>query len=587
MTHDAADEQNVLRARLRALADLTCAFAEGVASRDTLLALVARKAAEGTGDLCALWLCSDDGRWISLGGAHDGDGAAVARLRALCSRPMLLTEAPLFEAVVREREALFVPEVGDDDGLAASARAWLLELGARSVLVAPLRVQRRAVGALLVLRHRNDDGPLSEDEWDFAQTVADHAALALSHASLAGSVQDELTERRRAEAALASTEEQLRQMQKMEAVGRLAGGVAHGFNNILSVVLSYTDLLLADLAPDDPRAHDLAEIRSAGEQAAELTRQLLTFSRRQVTRPRSLDLNQALTRVAAMLRSVLGDDVDLVINTGANLWPVRIDPGQVEQVLMNLAANAHDAMPLGGTLTVETRNVDLGDDYVRAQVGVEPGSYVQLTVSDTGHGMDRETLDRIFEPFFTTKVKGRGAGLGLATVFGIVRHAGGHIRVFSEPGLGTTFRIYLPRTSSESSELPRPIVPAFEASRGALTVLLVEDDPQVREVVRGILERAGHRALVAEGPDEARALAAQHGGRIDLLLTDVVMPRMSGPQLAETLGAQHPTMRVLFMSGYTSDMVAQRGHVGSSAAFLEKPVTPESLLRKLAELYGE
>ncbi len=581
-----SDEIRRFRERLQVLSDATCAFAEAATDHDELIGTVARRVSEVMGDLCGVWLATEDGLWITLAGVHDPTPSVVAQVRARSHAPAKTREFPLAARVLEAREAVFVPDLGEPGAaLDADSHRRLGGVDVRSLLAVPLRAHRRATGVLCLARWQPGRPPYDEDDWDFVQSLADHAALAIANAALVRSLQSELDERRRAEAALARTEEQLRQAQKMEAVGRLAGGVAHGFNNMLSVVLSYADLILADLGPDDPLRADVGEIRRAGEQASDLTRQLLAFSRRQVMRPRPVDLNQVVGGAEAMLRSVVGADVDLALSLAPGLWAVRADRGQVEVVLMNLAANAHDAMPLGGRLTIETRNVELGEDYAREELGASPGPYVMLSMADTGHGMDRETLDRIFEPFFTTKSRGRGAGLGLSTVFGVVKQSGGHIRVFSEPGLGTTFRIYLPRTEAPPAAASLPAVPVV-ADGGTMTVLLVEDDPQVRAVVRGILQRGGHRVLEADSPADAIEIAERQGGEIHLLLTDVVMPRMSGPQLAERIGARHPAMRVLFMSGYATDSVTQHGHARPDAAFLEKPITPESLARKLRELVG-
>ncbi len=540
-----------------------------------------------TGDLCAAWVTSEDGAWAHCVGLHDPSPEAVERARHLSLRPLRVGEFPLVGAVLSSREALFLPDLDGADDLDDDARALLTQLGAHSALVVPLRCKGAALGAIALIRWKSDRAPYDESDWDFVQCIADQAALAIQSAALTGARESEVAERKRAEAALARSEEQLHRAQKMDALGRLAGGVAHGFNNILSVVLSYSELILDGLAPDDPIRADLYEIRRAGEQASDLTRQLIAFSRRQVVRPRALDLDQSLASMEAPLRSVLGDDVELTLRRTAGLWNVRADPGQVEHMIMNLAANAHEAMPLGGKLTIETANVELDADVAREHVGATPGPYVRLTVSDTGHGMDRETLDRIFEPFFSTKNRGPGAGLGLATVFAGVRQSGGHIQVFSELGLGTTFRIFLPRNDADAraaSEAPR--VATEPTVRGALTVLLVEDDPQVRTVVCGILTRAGHDVLVADSPADALEIAERQGARIHLLLTDVVMPRMSGPQLAERIAERHPSMRVLFMSGYTGDTVTQHGltSANANAVFIEKPITPEPLTRKIREV---
>ncbi len=393
----------------------------------------------------------------------------------------------------------------------------------------------------------------------------------------------DITEAKRAAATLLRTQQQLHQAQKMEAVGRLAGGVAHDFNNLLSVVLSYTSMILADLRAEDPLRAEIAEIQTAGKRAAELTHQLLAFSRQQVFVPRVLDLNQVMTGMGRMIGRLLGSDISITLLPATGLGRIESDAGQIEQVIMNLVVNARDAMPRGGKLTLETANVELDADYARSHHDVSPGPHVMLAVTDTGTGMDAETQGRIFEPFFTTKEKGKGTGLGLATVFGIVKQSKGHIWVYSEPGNGTTFKVYFPRANG-AVEAPRTESHPPESLRGNETILLVEDDDQVRVLARDVLRRSGYVVLEAPNGGEALLICEQHGSSIHLLLTDVILPRLSGRQLAERLRVLRPEMKVLFMSGYADDTILQHGVLESDAAYLQKPLTPASLTRKVWEV---
>jgi two-component system, cell cycle sensor histidine kinase and response regulator CckA len=401
---------------------------------------------------------------------------------------------------------------------------------------------------------------------------------------LVGNFRD-ITERKHAEEALRRTEEQLRQARKMEAIGSLAGGVAHDFNNLLSVILSYATMLAGDLNPGDPMRQDLEEIRAAGERAAALTRQLLAFSRQQILSPKTLNLNEVVSGMERMLRRIIGDHIEFIVNPAPALGKVTVDPGQIEQVIMNLAVNARDAMPRGGKLIFETANVKLDDRALAEELAVTLGSYVLLTIADTGVGMDEATKRRMFEPFFTTKERGKGTGLGLATVFGIVKQSGGGITAESEPGVGTVFKVYLPRIELGAPIEWRPSQPPARGTvRGTETILLVEDEERVRSLARTILRRNGYQVLEAQSGGDALLICEQYIATIDLLLSDVVMPRMSGRQLGERLRTVRPSMKILFMSGYTDTAIVSRGVLDPGIAFLQKPLTPETLTRKIREV---
>jgi PAS domain S-box-containing protein len=377
-------------------------------------------------------------------------------------------------------------------------------------------------------------------------------------------------------------EQQFRQAQKMEAVGRLAGGVAHDFNNLLTVIRLSARLLEDQLHRLDPLRSHVERIQEASQRAANLTRQLLAFSRKEIVEPKVLDLNQVLGELDKMLRRLIGEDVELILLSTRDLWPVKIDPTQVEQAVVNLAVNARDAMPRGGKLTIETANVVFDEAYAAHHLEVEPGEYTLLAVSDNGVGMNEEVKTHLFEPFFTTKERGKGTGLGLATVFGIVKQNGGHVRVYSEVGQGTTFKIYLPRVAEN---VPTPLrLPQPAAARGMETLLIVEDELPVRELTRDILLDHGYRVLAAGDGVEALRIAGEHEGPIHLLLTDVVMPRMSGRELANQLRDRRPETRVLFTSGYTDNAVVHHGVLVEGVHFLSKPFELEALVQKVREV---
>jgi len=415
-------------------------------------------------------------------------------------------------------------------------------------------------------RHQRKDGSIIDVEITAGRVVMEgrRAALVLAH---------DVTERRR-------LEERLAQAEKMEAIGRLAGGVAHDFNNLLTVISGYTELLLA--RPETTGRDQLGEIAHAAEQAAALTRQLLAFSRRQVLHPTLLDLDAIVAGMEPMVRRIIGDDVNVGVRLAGDLPAIEADRAQLERVILNLAANARDAMPDGGRLTIETAAVELDDDYVASRGDGTPGANVLLAVSDTGVGMSEDVRRHLFEPFFTTKEPGAGTGLGLATVFGVVKQSGGSIYVYSEEGRGTTFKIYLPAAPGHA--VPDSGASEEQAERGTETIVLVEDDESVRSLVQVMLESKGYRVLAAAGAAEAERLCAERAGDVDLLLSDVVMPEVNGRVLAERLAAVTPSLRVLFMSGYSDEAVYRHGEISPDAAFIEKPFTDRTLARKVREV---
>jgi signal transduction histidine kinase len=395
-----------------------------------------------------------------------------------------------------------------------------------------------------------------------------------------------VAERERTDAleALHNTEKQLLQSQKLEAVGRLAGGISHDFNNLLTVILGYSDIMKRNLQESHPLRRNVEEIVRASERAASLTRQLLAFSRKQVMQPKVFDLNTVITDLEKMLRRMIGEDIELRVSLQGELGNIEADPVQLEQVMMNLVVNARDAMPKGGKLCIESTNVYLDEAYAREHLSVVPGDYVMLAISDTGCGMDEETRQHIFEPFFTTKEQGKGTGLGLSMVYGIVKQSGGNIWVYSEEGRGTTFKIYFPRVAAHAEEHKRTSG-ALDGPRGSETILLVEDAELVRNLAREVLEGAGYRVLEAANAEAAIDLCERiNGDRIDLLLTDVIMPGMSGNEMSRVLLKKQPGMPVLYMSGYTDDAIVQHGVLDAGINFLQKPFTPGALALKVREV---
>jgi signal transduction histidine kinase len=449
----------------------------------------------------------------------------------------------------------------DDD-----LRVKLLREGAQDYLIKPFSVEelRARVRNLVAMEQAERNRRLSEN---------------LARLNL--QLQEEVAERARSEERRAKLEDQFRQAQKMEAIGRLAGGVAHDFNNLLTTILGYCEILLMRKQPEPDRGN-LDEIRMAAERASRLTAQLLAFSRKQVLLPKVLDLNALIDETQKMLGRLIGEDIELEVALHPEVAYIKADPGQVEQVIMNLAINARDAMPGGGKLTIETHNVELDASYAGQHIEARTGPHVMLAVTDTGIGMDRETVAHLFEPFFTTKEQGKGTGLGLSTVYGIVKQSGGSIGVYSEPGKGTSFKVYFPPAGDRPEQ--RPAAPQVRNDRGNETILLVEDDDAVRQLSKRILEGNGYTVVEAAHGAEALAVSEKHNGQLHLLVTDLIMPQVGGRELAARISSKRPDLPVLFMSGYTEDAVVHHGVLEKDLAFIQKPFTPATLARRVREI---
>jgi PAS domain S-box-containing protein len=539
-------------------------------------------------------------RWVSGFGdvSFDADGSILSMIGTIQD----ITDRKRAEQDVRSREqqlrsyldgagdAIYAVEVATGRIRSCNARACL-DLGySREELLAltttDIEVSLPAEEVSLIHRelrpgavesvegqHRRKDGTTFPVDIRLSVLAPDQPELVIA------TVRD-ITERKRAEAEKARLEAQLQQAQKMESVGRLAGGVAHDFNNMLGVILGHAELALERVDPTG-RLHDnLTEIQLAAGRSADLTRQLLAFARKQTIAPTVLDLNETVEHTLAMLRRMIGEGIDLVWRPGNNAWRVKLDPSQIDQILANLCVNARDAIAGVGKITIETENAALDDAYCADHLGFVPGEYVRLTVSDDGCGMDQETRARAFEPFFTTKALGHGTGLGLATVYGIVTQNHGFITVYSEPGVGTTFTIYLPRHSDEGGSA-QPLRTTDPASRGEETLLVVEDDVAVLQVTTRMLAGHGYTVLVASTPAEAIRLATEHAGAIHLLVTDVVMPEMNGRDLARDLLSRYPNMKCLFTSGYSADIIADQGVLDAGVHFIHKPFSVHELAAKV------
>jgi GAF domain-containing protein/DNA-binding response OmpR family regulator len=558
--------QKIRAARLATLTRLNRVISSSL-DTDTVLREIASAAAALTAvPVVSFWVADEATRTLEIRAFSNGEVARDFPLRTL----RFGEAAPGW--VAEHRAELRIDDAHADDRTPAGS--WWRRHGLRSFLGIPIVFEGSLVGVLSL----SDRKPfrLGPDDERLLESFVAQAGAAIRNARL-------YEERTQAYEELTRIQERLTQAQKMDAVGRLAGGVAHDFNNLLTVILGRGQILMRRLPADDPLYRHVALIQATADRAATLTQQLLAFSRKQAVQPRVLDLNAVVTGIEKMLRRLIGEDIDLVTVPDPALDRFRCDPGQVEQVLLNLAVNARDAMPRGGRLTLETQNVTLDAAYVRLHPDAQPGAYVMLAVSDTGVGMDAATRAHLFEPFFTTKGEGRGTGLGLATVYSVVKQAEGHIAVYSEPGCGSTFKVYFPRVR-DAADAPVPDPAPAESPTGSETLLLVEDEDGLRDLAREILETQGYTVLESRHPGDALALSEQYPGPIHLVLTDVVMPEMSGRGLADQLTAARPEIRVLYMSGYTDDAIVRHGVLEPGTAFVQKPFTPDALTRKIREV---
>jgi two-component system cell cycle sensor histidine kinase/response regulator CckA len=492
-------------------------------------------------------------------------GAAADEFEAVSRGSVFAPGAGLPGRVWNDSKAVWIADVVEDPNFPRSITA--AKVGLHSACAFPIRFHSETVGVVEFL----------------SRSIREPDPDVLAMMVTIGSQIGQFLGRKRVEDALRESEEQLRQSQKLEAIGQLAGGVAHDFNNLLTAINGYSSLALRRLGEDHPVSAYLVEIKGAGDRAANLTRQLLAFGRKQLLQPLAINLNDIVGDMIKLLKRLIGEDVQLITKPSANLKQIKADPGQLEQVLVNLVVNARDAMPRGGTVTIETANIKLDGAYASTHVGVIPGDYVMLAISDTGTGIDHDTQSRIFEPFFTTKEKGKGTGLGLSTVYGIIRQSGGNIWVYSELGKGTTFKVYLPQVEEDVTEREDPKDYAV-MQRGSETVLLVEDEDMVRRLASALLAESGYVVLEANGGEQAISLCKEHKEPIDLLITDVVMPKISGKEVAEQLQRIHPETKVLFMSGYTDEAIVHHGIVDSNIAFIQKPFSERALAQKIREV---
>jgi PAS domain S-box-containing protein len=566
------------RRRLTMIAEAGKLFGSSL-DLDVVLDQVVTKTAQALGDFCSIRLLDKSDEFVfRLAAMHHNDAAHAQAFRDLgLAQPLVPAHGVSGQALRTGKPVLAArldPSSFQSEGLAEA----FLGMGFHSGIVAPLIAAGTTLGTLTAMRDVTEE-PYDDADLQLCVDLAERAALAINNARLMGQVA-------RADAARGAAQDRLRQAERMESLGQLVGGIAHDFNNLLSVIGGFSDLVaeeIAGLAGQDARLgsvlDDVEHVRDAARRAVRLTRQLLIFARGDVVHPEVLSLNQVIADLEELLRRSLGEHIDLIIAPADGLWPVEADAGQLEQVLVNLAVNARDAMPGGGKLTIDTANITVDEAYAEGRPGLKPGRYARLRVSDTGAGMPPEVLARVFEPFFSTKPKGKGTGLGLATFYGIITGAGGHAQIYSEPGLGTTITGLLPATSEKAARSAAPSA-AAPGGRGE-TILLVEDEASLKDLASRILTRNGYHVRSARTAAEAPSIAGDTGQPIDLLLTDVVMPEMLGNEVARRVRAVRPALPVLYMSGYAQPILDTHGAFANQIDLLEKPFTETTLLTRV------